>query len=63
MAAPKKKTQLSVYLDPEVMKTLSAYLYSSDLYRRGELGIHGEFGGNLSIPAPKELLGVAPYPF
>jgi predicted transcriptional regulator len=25
MAAPKKKTQLSVYLDPEVMKTLSAY--------------------------------------
>lgn len=25
MAAQKKKTQLSVYLDPEVMKTLSAY--------------------------------------
>ena len=25
MAAPKKKTQLSVYLDPDVMKTLSAY--------------------------------------
>ena len=25
MAAPKKKTQLSVYLDPEVMKTLSTY--------------------------------------
>src|SRR5271169_3676757 len=25
MVAPKKKTQISVYLDPEVMKTLSAY--------------------------------------
>ena len=25
MALPKKKTQLSVYLDPDVMKTLSAY--------------------------------------
>ncbi|MCK1635443.1 CopG family transcriptional regulator [Bradyrhizobium sp. 162] len=25
MAAPKKKAQMSVYLDPEVMKTLSAY--------------------------------------
>src|SRR5882762_6013740 len=25
MAAPKKKTQMSVYLDPDVMKTLSAY--------------------------------------
>lgn len=45
------------------MKTLSAYLYSSDIYRRGELGIHGEFGGSLSIPAPKELLDIAPYPF
>jgi hypothetical protein len=45
------------------MKTLSAYLYGSDLYKRGELGIYGEFGANLSIPAPKELLGAAPYPF
>ncbi|WP_235782811.1 hypothetical protein [Bradyrhizobium murdochi] len=25
MTAPKKKAQMSVYLDPEVMKTLSAY--------------------------------------
>lgn len=45
------------------MKTLSAYLYGSDLYRRGELGVHGEFGNYLSIPAPKELLDIAPYPF
>jgi hypothetical protein len=45
------------------MKTLSVYLYGSDLYKRGELGIYGEFGGNLSIPAPKEVLDTAPYPF
>jgi predicted transcriptional regulator len=25
MAAPKKKTQMSIYLDPDVMQTLSAY--------------------------------------
>ena len=45
------------------MKTLSVYLYGSDLYKRGELGIYGEFGGNLSIPASKEFLEIAPYPF
>lgn len=45
------------------MKTLSVYLYGSDLYKKGELGIHGKFGGSLSIPAPKELLATAPYPF
>ena len=45
------------------MKTLSAYLYGSDLYKRGELGIHGEFGADLSIPAPKMFLDTAPYPF
>jgi hypothetical protein len=45
------------------MKTLSVYLYGSDLYKRGELGIYGEFGGSLSIPASKEFLDIAPYPF
>ena len=45
------------------MKTLSAYLYGSDLYKRGELGIYGKFGGSLSIPAPKEFLDAAPFPF
>jgi hypothetical protein len=45
------------------MKTLSAYLYGSDLYKRGELGIYGKFGGSLSIPAPKAMLETAPYPF
>jgi hypothetical protein len=45
------------------MKTLSASLYGSDLYKRGELGIYGAFGGNLSIPAPQVLLDRAPFPF
>jgi hypothetical protein len=45
------------------LKTMSAYLYGSDLYERGELGIHGRFGESLSIPAPKEMLDIAPYPF
>lgn len=45
------------------LKTMSAYLYGSDLYKRGELGIYGRFGGSLSIPAPKEMLHIAPYPF
>src|SRR4051794_31253215 len=45
------------------LKTLSAYLYGSDLYKRGELGIYGELGGSLSIPAPQVLLDSAPFPF
>jgi hypothetical protein len=45
------------------MKTLSVYFYGSDLYKRGELGIYGKFGGFLSIPAPKEMLDRAPFPF
>jgi len=45
------------------LKTMSAYLYGSDLYRRGELGVYGQFGGSLTIPAPKEMLDIAPYPF
>jgi len=45
------------------LKTMAAYLYGSDLYKRGELGIYGRFGGSLSIPAPKEMLDIAPYPF
>jgi hypothetical protein len=45
------------------MKTLSAYLYGSDLYKRGELGVYGQFGGSLSIPAPQVLLDSAPFPF
>jgi hypothetical protein len=45
------------------LKFLSILLYSSDLYRRGELGIDGTFGGNLFVPATKEFLDTAPYPF
>ena len=45
------------------LKTLAAYLYGSDLYKNGELGIYGEFGGSLSLPAPQEFLKDAPYPF
>ena len=45
------------------LKTLSAYLYGSDLYKNGELGVHGRFGGSLSIPAPQALLDIAPFPF
>jgi hypothetical protein len=44
------------------LKTLAAYLYGSDLYRSTELGLHGEFGGHLSIPAPSEFLNEAPFP-
>jgi len=45
------------------LKVLSAHLYGSDLYKEGELGIHGEFGGSLSIPAPQAMLDIAPFPF
>jgi hypothetical protein len=45
------------------IKTLSAYLYGSDLYKRAELGIHGKFGGDLFIPATQPFLEAAPYPF
>lgn len=45
------------------LKTLSAHLYGSDLYRNGELGLHGQFGGNLSLPAPEVMLDRAPFPF
>jgi hypothetical protein len=36
------------------VKTLSAYLYGSDLYKIGEPGVYGQFGGSLSIPAPTQ---------
>ena len=45
------------------LKTLASYLYGSDEYREKRLGIGGEFGGNLFIPAPAEFLKDAPYPF
>ena len=45
------------------LKTASAYLYGSDLYKRGEIGSFGVFGGYLNIPAPREFFDVAPFPF
>jgi hypothetical protein len=45
------------------LQAMSACLYGSDLYRRGELGIDGRFGGYLGVPAPKVMLDIAPYPF
>lgn len=45
------------------LKTLATYLYGSDEYRQRRLGIGGEFGGNLFVPAPAEFLKEAPYPF
>ena len=42
---------------------LSATLYASDEYREGQLGIAGEFGDFLGLPAPAVLLDEAPYPF
>jgi hypothetical protein len=43
--------------------TLSAVLYASDAYKRGDLGSYGEFGGHLGIPAPTSYHDFAPYPF
>lgn len=45
------------------LKTASAYLYGSELYRNKELGLYGQFGGRLSIPATEMFLDIAPYPF
>jgi hypothetical protein len=45
------------------LRNLSAALYSTDLYKNGQLGSHGEFGGYLGIPAPGEFRDVAPYTF
>lgn len=45
------------------LKTASAYLYGSDLYKNKQIGLYGQFGGRLSIPATEMFLNVAPYPF
>jgi hypothetical protein len=45
------------------LSALSAVLYSTDLYRTGQLGAFGAFGGYLGIPAPNVFLDEAPYPF
>lgn len=45
------------------LKTMASHLYGSDVYRDKRLGIGGDFGGNLFVPAPAEFLNEAPYPF
>ena len=45
------------------VKMAASHLYGSDFYRAGQLGVFGDFGGDLSIPAPSLFLDIAPYPF
>jgi len=45
------------------IKGVAAALYSTDLYRDGQLGAFGEFGGYLGIPAPSSYRDIAPYTF
>jgi hypothetical protein len=45
------------------LQNLSAALYGSEEYKSGALGILGDFGGYLTIPAPRVVLDIAPYPF
>jgi hypothetical protein len=45
------------------LKSLSSNLYGSEVYRSGQLGLHGEFGGDLIIPATNLFLDIAPFPF
>jgi hypothetical protein len=45
------------------LKTASAYLYGSELYKSGQVGVYGIFGGNLVVPATEIFLEAAPYPF
>lgn len=45
------------------LQTVSAALYGSAEYKAGRLGIFGEFGGYLTIPAPRVALDTAPFPF
>ena len=45
------------------LQCLSAALYGSAEYRAGKLGIHGQLGGYLTIPAPGVVLDIAPFPF
>lgn len=45
------------------LQCLSAALYGSAEYKAGNLGIFGEFGGYLTIPAPRVVLETAPFPF
>jgi hypothetical protein len=45
------------------LKVASGDLYGSALYREGKVGVFGEYGGNLLIPATQLNLDIAPFPF
>jgi hypothetical protein len=45
------------------LKIMAASLYGSELYEQKQFGLDGEFGGNLSVPAPAVFWETAPYPF
>lgn len=45
------------------LKILASHLYGSPMYEQKRLGAFGEFGGYLGLPAPKEFLAKAPFPF
>ena len=45
------------------LKGLSATVYALNLFRSGRLGIWGEFGRDLGIPAPSTYQDFAPFPF
>jgi hypothetical protein len=45
------------------LKLLSITLYASHVYRWRELGLNGQFGGDLGVPAVEAFLDDAPYPF
>lgn len=45
------------------LRAISADIYGSDLYRSGKLGVYGDFGGELPVPATKYFWDIAPFPF
>lgn len=45
------------------LKAASAYLYGSQLYKARRIGLFSEFDRELILPATKEFLDIAPYPF
>jgi len=45
------------------LKIASTILYGSDLYKEKRIGVFGDIGGKLILPATQALLEVAPYPF
>ena len=45
------------------LKHVASVLYGTTPWREGKLGLYGEFGGYLGVPAPTSYLDFAPFPF